>query len=172
MKGGNLAIRSKMNILELKEISTSREQKTVRGLFQTLINAPVRKFPSVRGNLDAPREHGVYVIYGPRMRVLHVGRTLRGIRGGVRNRLGNHLHGASSFSQQYLDGEVTKLRRHCAYRCLVVNDPRLRALLEAFAIGYLCPAHIGTGDKVAMFLPPQGVHPFGVSEGRRTRAIT
>jgi len=28
----------------------------------------------------------------------------------------------------------------------VVEDARLRALLEAYAIGTLCPKHIGLGD--------------------------
>ena len=42
------------------------------------------------------RLHGVYIIYSPNGRVTHVGRTVRGKRG-LRQRLNNHLHGASSF---------------------------------------------------------------------------
>ena len=33
-----------------------------------------------------------------------------------------------------------------SYHSLVVKDARLRALLEAYAIGSLCPEHIGLGE--------------------------
>jgi hypothetical protein len=35
-----------------------------------------------------------------------------------------------------------------------VINPRQRALLEAYATGFLCPAHLGLGDKAVYQLPP------------------
>jgi hypothetical protein len=32
------------------------------------------------------------------------------------------------------------------FRCVVVENPRLRALLESYATGQLCPAHLGLGE--------------------------
>src|SRR5262249_12513613 len=87
-----------------------------------------------------------YVIYSSTGKVLHVGRTLRGLLG-IRQRLTNHLQRQSSFTMQYLKGDSSKLRS-CKFRCLVVTNPRKRALLEAYATGYLCPAHLGLGETV------------------------
>lgn len=120
----------------------SREQKTIRVLFTKLLRSPLQSFPEMRQPLKAPDKQGVYVIYDTRDRVVHVGRTPSGV-GGIRQRLGNHLYNASSFSLIYLKGRGEKLRRGYKYRCLIVGDPKQRALLEAYAIGYLCPAHIG-----------------------------
>src|SRR3981189_1497793 len=47
------------------------------------------KFPPVRGRLEAPREKGVYVIYSPSGRIVHVGRTPRA-KGGIAQRLKDH----------------------------------------------------------------------------------
>jgi hypothetical protein len=122
----------------------SREQKAIKALFAELMRAPEQEFPSPRGRLTAPNQQGVYVISDPRGLILHVGRTPSGM-GGIRQRLGNHLHNASSFSVRYLKGHGEKLRRGHKYRCLVVKNRRRRALLEAYAIGSLCPAHLGLG---------------------------
>jgi hypothetical protein len=92
--------------------------------------------------MDAPDLQGVYVIYNARGKVLHVGRTPKGAKG-LHQRLSNHLHGASSFTIKYLEGHGARLRRGGTFRYLVVASPRLRALLEAYAIGSLCPAHLG-----------------------------
>jgi hypothetical protein len=35
------------------------------------------------------------------------------------------------------------VRARCTYRFLIVENDRMRALLEAYAIGHLCPHHIG-----------------------------
>jgi hypothetical protein len=128
----------------------SREQKAIKTLFVELTRSPLQTFPEPRGRLDTPNEQGVYIIYDPRGRVIHVGRTPSG-DGGLRQRLNNHLHGASSFTVKYLKGHGAKLRRdpkrnrNHQYRCLVVKNPRHRALLEAYAVGFLCPAHVGLG---------------------------
>ena len=122
----------------------SREQETVKRLFDALVNAPLHTFPPPRGKLEAPTKPGVYIIYGPRANILHVGRTPRGSRG-LRQRLANHLHGQSSFSNKFLSGDCSKLRK-CGYRCIIVENPRYRALLEAYATGSLCPAHLGLSE--------------------------
>ena len=94
--------------------------------------------------MEAPEAQGVYLIYGPKGRLLHVGRTPRAKRG-LAQRLRDHLNGASSFVNQYLGGVGYRLRQGYAYKFLVVRNRRHRAILEALAIGALCPAHIGLG---------------------------
>jgi hypothetical protein len=88
--------------------------------------------------MDAPDRQGVYLIYSPRIRkvrkVVNVGRTYRGTAG-LQQRLKNHLHGASSFTQKYLKANGRKLRKGCAFRCLPIASVRARALLEAYAAG-------------------------------------
>ncbi len=124
------------------------EQKTVRAQFNELRRAPLYTFPAPRKKLDAPDRLGVYLIYSPQDKVLHVGRTYRG-KSGLAQRLRNHMAGASSFTSQYLKGHGSKLRDGYKFRCLVVEDPRLRALLEAYAVGCLCPAHIGLSQHAS-----------------------
>ena len=77
----------------------SREQKIIRTLFKELTHSRSQIFPEPRGRLKAPNKQGVYVIYNPHGRVLHVGQTPSGV-GGIRQRLGNHLHNASSFTKK------------------------------------------------------------------------
>ena len=121
------------------------ERAVVRKLFERLAGSQRLPFPKPRSRLDAPDQHGVYIIFSPQDKVLHVGRTPRG-RKGIRQRLGNHLHNASSFTNQYLKGRGARLRKGHKFCYLVVPEPRLRALLEAYAIGVLCPAHLGLGQ--------------------------
>ena len=120
------------------------EQKTVRAVFTELKGSPLQTFPDLRGKLNAPDRQGVYVIYAPRGKVAHVGRTPKA-KGGIAQRLRDHMSGASSFTNQYLNGEGSKLRGKYKFRYIVVNNRRHRALLEAYATGKLCPAHIGLG---------------------------
>lgn len=122
-----------------------RELVAVRKLYQQLLRARFTKFPRVGQRLVAPDTHGVYLIYSPRGRVLHVGRTVRG-RKGLRQRLTNHLHGRSSFVIRFMYGERTRLRGSHAYAFVEVPDSRRRALLEAYATGHLCPRHLGVGE--------------------------
>lgn len=123
----------------------TRQQKVVDALFAKLMQAPLHEFPEPRQRLNAPDRQGVYMICGPRGRVLYVGRTLRG-RGGIARRLRRHLAGRSSFVNGYLGGNDSWVRDNCRFRYLVVRSPRRRALLEAYAIGHLCPAHLGLGS--------------------------
>ncbi len=128
----------------------SDEPGTVRKLFAKLRREPLRTFPEMNKTLDAPGMPGVYVICCPRgEEVLYVGRTSR-----ITRRLKQHMghksgkRSSSSFVKRYgpLGGDGSRLRqdKHM-FRCLVVDDARDRALLEAYAIGHLCPAHVGTG---------------------------
>src|ERR1043166_211201 len=125
----------------------TNEQKTVRKLFAKLKSAPRHSFPKARQQLQAPSERGVYLIYSPRGRVHHVGCTPRA-KGGIAQRLRNHLAAQSSFVQSHLEGDGDALRRGYKFACVVVDRPRYRMLLEAFAIGYYCPTHIGQGVRL------------------------
>jgi hypothetical protein len=120
-----------------------REQKNIKVLFVKLKGAKPRSFPKTGNVVDAPKKAGVYVIYSPSGRPLHVGCTPTG-KNGIYQRLGDHLSNRSSFTGIYLKGHGEKLRRKgytFAYR--IIGSSRKRLLLEAHAIGQLCPAHIG-----------------------------
>ena len=123
------------------------ELRRIEKLFSRLIAAPAKSFPLPRQTLMAPPTQGVYVIYSPRGRVLHVGMTPKA-RGGVAQRLKDHMAANSSFTQTYLKGQGHILRGSHSFRCLSVPNRRSRALLEAYAIGHLCPAHIGHSVKL------------------------
>lgn len=121
------------------------ESQIIKDLFNKLCKQHELSFPQYRKALNAPSQPGVYTIRKEKS-VLHVGRTLRG-KGGLHQRLKNHLHGSSSFTNKYLKGKGEILRKNgYTYQYLKVKDPRLRALLEAYAVGNLCPKHIGLGD--------------------------
>ena len=119
------------------------ELEKIRGLYKKLINEEKHIFPKT-GGLKAPIERGVYVIFDPKGTVLHVGKTSRA-KQGLRQRLNNHLRGQSSFTKKYLKGRGAKLRAGYAFKSVIVDDARLRTLLEAYALAYLCPKHLGTG---------------------------
>lgn len=119
-----------------------REPEIVTALFFELMQAPLQVFPVFRQSLTAPKLRGVYVIYSPRGKVVHVGRTPRA-KDGIAQRLRSHMAGRSSFVERYFAGDGSKLRGKYKFRCLVVKNPRRRALLEAYATGRLCPAHLG-----------------------------
>ncbi|HCC68276.1 MAG TPA: hypothetical protein DEP99_00075 [Nitrospiraceae bacterium] len=122
-----------------------RESQEVKKIFDELCAQTKRPFPKFSQPLDAPSKPGVYIIRKKEV-VLHVGRTLRG-KGGIHQRLKNHLHGLSSFSAKYLKSKGVTLRKdEYTYQYLVLEDPRKRALLEAYAVGTLCPEHIGLGE--------------------------
>lgn len=91
-----------------------------------------------------PNAQGVYIIYNLHGVVFHVGRTVRG-RGGLRQRLNNHLRGRSSFVKDFLDGKSRSLRGKYQFQYIKVKNDRQRALLEALATGKLCPQHLGLG---------------------------
>src|SRR5688572_1729124 len=106
------AIRPLCSARQLRlDVSMSREQSSIRKLFLQLRKAPLISFPQVGQPLAISDKHGVYIIYSPRGAILHVGRTLRGKKG-LRQRINNHLHGASSFTIQFLKGKGSKLREN------------------------------------------------------------
>lgn len=125
----------------------SLESRKVERLFKELCRAPLFRFPERGPPSQAPERHGVYAILSPRRKVLHVGRTTRGKRG-LYQRLNNHLLNGSSFTAHYLKGDGRRLRGAFLYRFLEVPGPRTRALLEAYAIGKLCPEHLGIGEPL------------------------
>ena len=87
---------------------------------------------------------GVYVILDVKGTVLHVGKTSRAKKG-LRQRLNNHLRGQSSFAKKFLKQNGKELREGYIFKYIIVDDSKLRTLLEAYAIGCLCPEHLGTG---------------------------
>lgn len=125
-----------------------RELEVIRKLFIRLIRAKPRRFPLARERMPAPTSHGVYLIFGPRGRILHVGRTVRGKKG-LRQRLNNHLLGQSSFTASHFRRKGAKLRGTYSFSYIEVIDARTRALLEAYAVAHLCPKHLGVGKNVS-----------------------
>jgi hypothetical protein len=124
----------------------THELEQIAVLFRQLTRSPLKTFPALRQKLDAPDRQGVFVIFDPKgATVLHVGRTPKGQRG-LFQRLRDHMSGSSSFTRKYLNGDGAELRGKYKFRHLAVSNPRRRALLEAYAIGHLCPAHIGLGQ--------------------------
>jgi hypothetical protein len=119
----------------------ARERRQVKALFEKLCRQPMESFPPPRGRLTASCQQGVYVIRDHKKRVVHVGRSRTGKRG-LRQRLNNHLHGASSFVIHYLEGDGSRLRRGYTFQCIEIPGRRSRALVEALAAGLLCPLHI------------------------------
>jgi hypothetical protein len=125
-----------------------RELARIKTLYRRLLWRKPLRFPNAGEHLSVTDKHGVYIIYGPRKQVLHVGRTLRG-RKGLRQRLNNHLHGSSSFTARYLRGKGSKLRGSHSFAFVEISNARTRALVEAFAVGNLCPKHLGLGENAS-----------------------
>lgn len=124
----------------------SDEQRLVRRYVALLRRAPTRPFPRARAPLDCPSCQGVYLILDPSGQVAHVGRTTRA-RAGLAQRLKAHPAGLSSFVINHLGSNAAQLRRGYSFAFVEVPQPRLRALVEAYATGVLCPRHIGTGES-------------------------
>ena len=126
----------------------ARELQQIERLFTNLITTGATKFPSSRQRLEAPAELGVYVIFNSSGAAVHVGRTPRA-KGGIAQRLKDHLYGRSSFTYYYLNGDGEKLRNKFSFKCLVVKNDRERVLLEHYATAHLCPKHLGVGRSVS-----------------------
>lgn len=113
-------------------------------LFKKLLNSEDQVFPKPRETLDAPTKKGVYVIFDSKGKVLHIGCTPR-VKEGISQRLKDHMYGRSSFTYNYLEGDGGRLRGKFKFKYVLVGNEKLRAYLEAYAIGCLCPEHIGAG---------------------------
>jgi hypothetical protein len=123
------------------------ERVEIIKLFRELPRQPPVPFPQPRQKLVAPDAHGVCTIRDSPQHVVHVGRTVRG-KNGLRQRLGNHLAGPSSFMQRHLAADGSALRDGYTFQYIEVARPRERALVEALASGWLCPDHLGLGERV------------------------
>jgi len=124
------------------------EKNKVHILFKKLIIQPEKWFPKNGYKLEATTNKGVYIILKGK-EVLHVGSTPRAKKG-ILQRLCNHLRGQSSFTGKYLKGNGSELRAGYCFKCLPVEDNRTRVLLENYAIGVLCPKHIGEGQHLKL----------------------
>ncbi len=123
----------------------NHEGQIVKKLFGRLCKQERLSFPEKYQPLNAPSKMGVYIIRKNKT-ILHVGRTHSGKKG-IHQRLRDHLYGSSSFTKKYLHGNGTTLReKGYTYQYLELDDSRKRALLEHYAIGTLCPEHLGTGE--------------------------
>lgn len=120
------------------------ELRKMQILFKALLCQKSCCFPKPDERLEAPIEQGVYVIYDAKQVVVHVGKTSKA-KGGLKQRLGNHMQGKSSFARKYLKGEGRKLRGKYTFKYILVSDPRLRTLFEAYVTSHLCPKHLGVG---------------------------
>lgn len=121
------------------------ESEEIMNLHKTLVQSKQYTFPT-KGKVKISEKHGVYIVYSPADKVLHVGNTPSGKKG-LNQRLYNHVTRTSSFSREYLKPQNISLRNSYKYRVIEISSPRKRALLEALTAGLLCPAHIGTGEK-------------------------
>jgi excinuclease UvrABC nuclease subunit len=131
-------------LLEGKKLS--KELRKIKELYKSLLKERDQFFPKSGEKLNASTKQGVYIISNGNGTILHVGKTARA-KGGIKQRLNNHLHAQSSFTIKYLGGDGSKLRGKCKYKYIEVANPRLRALLEAYAISNLCPKHLGLGTE-------------------------
>jgi hypothetical protein len=129
------------------EFRIMTEPETIQSLFEQLMAAQKFEFPRSPTRVEAPWEQGVYIIYDPHDAVAHVGRKLGEY--GLFGRMGDHINGYSSFHQHPLKPEGQKVSDGFLYAWLTNDSPRTRALLEAYATGRLCPAHIGANVEEA-----------------------
>jgi excinuclease UvrABC nuclease subunit len=115
------------------------EPEIVRTLFEQLQLAPLQRFPEPGEKLNAPNQPGVYVLYGTKGKIRYVGlaRGSKGLRPRLLTHLNTHWH-IAKYGRDF--------RSRGGFRCLVVQNERQRALLEAYATGCLCPAYIGNID--------------------------
>jgi hypothetical protein len=126
------------------------DRKIIILLFRELLKSPQNLFPADRQCLSAPSTLGVYIIRDPNGVIAHVGMTPKA-KNGLHQRLYDHLYGRSSFVQEHLKGDGSRLRQRYSYQFLEVPHHRHRALLESFAAGWLCPIHIRTSESPECF---------------------
>lgn len=130
--------------MALKRVARQVDPKEISKLLRKLLRQEKIYFPPKGSRLDATKSQGVYIIFDRNGLVAHVGRTHRAKKG-INQRLNNHLQGKSSFVKIHLNGKGARLRQGFCYQFLVVENHVQRALLEALALGRLCPLHIGVG---------------------------
>jgi excinuclease UvrABC nuclease subunit len=111
--------------------------ETIKALFDQLLAVPLQRFPKLGGKLNAPKQPGVYVLYGAKGKVLYVG-LARGDKR-LHARIMSHLSDSTWNIPKY----GSAFRSRGGFRYLVVENAYERALLEAYATGCLCPSNIG-----------------------------
>lgn len=132
------------------DVRCGEEHTRIVKLSDDLHEKDLCHFPPLGTRPDATDSKGVYVVCSPSKTPLHVWNTPRARRG-INQRLENHLNGKSTFSRKYLRPKGENLQKGYWYRFLKVRGNRQMALLEAYAIGVLCPAHIGTGYSSSQY---------------------
>ncbi len=123
------------------------EANQIAALLKKLVVQPLWHFPAERGHVEAPDKAGVYVIRCPANKVMYVGRTTRA-KGGLHQRLRNHLAGRSVFARNLRPDGPASLRSGYTFQYLTVEKDRTRALLEQLTTGSLCPEHLGLSSLV------------------------
>jgi hypothetical protein len=121
------------------------EPKLIIKLYEDLINFDFHIFP-IKGKINICDKHGVYIILSPKDEILHVGST-KTAKGGINQRLLNHVRNQSTFSKGFMKLNSINLRNGYKFKYIEVENGRIRALLEALTAGMLCPLHFGTGEK-------------------------
>lgn len=76
------------------------EAKKINELYNDLIKSSYYFFPK-EGKLKLSDKPGVYVIFSPHSKVLHVGSTPRGKKG-INQRIYDHMSSSSSFYHKFL----------------------------------------------------------------------
>lgn len=117
----------------------SKELEQILEKYSKLLKSKPVKF---RDGLESiPRKQGVYIIYRATGTVLHVGRTYRRVKG-MWGRILGHSRGRSSFMKNYKKISTSSLKE-CYVKFLIVKNDRIRALLELYTAGHLCPKYLG-----------------------------
>jgi hypothetical protein len=116
-----------------------KEPQRIIELFNKLMSVPLRPLRTWRRLDDVPIKPGVYVICDPRGSFVRVGMAEG--RLGLQGRLTQHRDRFRKRNPQKYQ------KQNHQYRCLVVLNPRKRALLEAYATGSLCPREIRLGEE-------------------------
>ena len=126
-------------------MNMNNEPAEIKELFEKLICGDLHRFPKT-GRVNVTNNHGVYIIYSPHGKVLHVGNTPSG-KNGLNQRLYNHITRTGIFFKKYLEPRKIDMRGSYKFKYIEVKSNRKRALLEAYTAGMLCPVHFGTGEK-------------------------
>jgi len=112
-----------------------------------LLREPTHTFPAERIKLDITLKQGVYIIYNSKHKVVHVGKT-NSAKGGLNQRMNDHLGKNSSFTKNYLKPNKVDVRKGYYFRYLEIENSKERTFVEAMTAGFLCPDYIGTGEKI------------------------
>ena len=129
---------------EKRQTQIMDEREEIDRLYESLCQQPRQTFPEPGKSFEVPITHGVYVIYQAED-VLHVGRTIRGEKG-LRQRLGNHLRGKSSFARVYLSRDGNKLRdKSFLFNFWKYQTPGNECFSKPLLLGNFVPGTLASG---------------------------